>query len=420
VFRLGDLYPLPPIYHNIPRARLLAHGKAFAARMEPFAHPHIDARGMKVLKDSELGAACVSASLGSADEHATNTDAALVVMENALTSLYSQVKDLANGQYQAGLASTVQHRANSALTAAAPDSVLVDAGVNPEQDVLYPIHLAAGLLLSDGSTLLAREDIALEYGCSMDPITKLTFAMQAVEGRGATIYAGAVLNANALHTEQVQETDDGEKRQLFPAGQVSAGQTPVKHVAENRTPATGNVPRSGVQGTPAQGCSAVATVLTPTLKTATRFDGSRATVGTELSHSQGVTVLAILQVDQFGVCHAPQARARSWLHENGYGHVAVYAHNKKGQLMRLHGRDLCRVRAESPVACTDAGSCVSPLFSASPISLARAPKHLTVAAAPSQAGAVTNVSGALEGDMPSLPQPTLVRSLIDACVGIYR
>ena len=38
--------------------------------------------------------------------------------------------------------------------------------------------------------------------------------------------------------------------------------------------------------------------------------------------------VALLHVDQFGICHAPHAKARAWLHESGRGSTRVLVHNR--------------------------------------------------------------------------------------------
>lgn len=40
----------------------------------------------------------------------------------------------------------------------------------------------------------------------------------------------------------------------------------------------------------------------------------------------------LLQVDQFGVCHAPYAMARSILTEHNYGHVLCVVHDTFGEV----------------------------------------------------------------------------------------
>ena len=46
-----------------------------------------------------------------------------------------------------------------------------------EQDDLYPVHLAAGVLFADGERLLARQLKGLEYGCSADAVVRLSGAL---------------------------------------------------------------------------------------------------------------------------------------------------------------------------------------------------------------------------------------------------
>jgi cytidine deaminase len=46
-----------------------------------------------------------------------------------------------------------------------------------DQDHLYPVHLAAGVLFADGGRLLARQLKGLEYGCSADAVVRLSGAL---------------------------------------------------------------------------------------------------------------------------------------------------------------------------------------------------------------------------------------------------
>lgn len=50
------------------------------------------------------------------------------------------------------------------------------------------------------------------------------------------------------------------------------------------------------------------------------------------SSSQKVAPVVLLQVDQFGVCHAPYAMARSILSEHNYGEVLCIVHDAFGDL----------------------------------------------------------------------------------------
>jgi cytidine deaminase len=178
ICRLAELFPLPPVYHRVPRASLVAHGTAFAARMAPF--------------DAAAAAAAVAA--GAA------TCAPGLDLAAACAALYASV------------------RATAAAATAA--------------DYLYPIHRAAGVLFSDGSVSLAREDKCLEYGCTRDAVVALSAAIAAAAAAAAQ-------------------------------------------------PPRGTAPRPVV----------------------------------------------LIQTDQFGVCTAPAAAPRAWLHEYGHGAVAVPAHD---------------------------------------------------------------------------------------------
>jgi hypothetical protein len=194
---MGDLYPLPHPYNGVPRASLLAHAAALTCKpsFQPFAPPNIDASGLSF--DASGGS---SSSGGS--------------VEAALAALYAEVVACAR------------------------------AGGDPA-DQLYPVHLAAGVLLSDGRTAVAREDKGLEFGCTVEaPVKLIPFIQQAAAAAAAT----------------------------------------------------------------AGGGGGAATAPRP---------------------------LAVLQADQFGVLHAPHARARAWLYERGHGSAVVYAHDAStGTLVR--------------------------------------------------------------------------------------
>lgn len=191
VYRLGDLYPHPPLYNGVPRGRLPAHAGTFATRASPFAPPHIDARGFVPTPGSRLSADVAAAAAAPGAE----AGAGLGVVEAALARLHAHLT----------------------AVAAAPDPA----------DQLYPVNLAAGALLADGGTISAREDKGLEYGCTVEAPVKLAAALLAAARRG-------------------------------------------------------------------------------------------------------VRPLAVLVVDQWGVLHAPSARARSWLYERGFGATAVFVHDAAG------------------------------------------------------------------------------------------
>lgn len=54
---------------------------------------------------------------------------------------------------------------------------------------------------------------------------------------------------------------------------------------------------------------------------------------TQLAHSMesqpaSVKVMMLVQVDQYGIAHAPFGGARAFLKEFGHGHVQVIVHNR--------------------------------------------------------------------------------------------
>lgn len=196
VYRLGDLYPLPPVYNGVRRGDLPAFAATLAARAQPFAPPHIDARGFVPTAGSHLASEVAAASSAPGAE----VGAGLAVVERALMALHGHIRAIAKAF--------------------------------DEADHLYPINLAAGVLFSDGTTVTAREDKGLEYGCTVEAPVKLCVALLAARKRG----------------------------------------------------------------------------LRP---------------------------LVMLVTDQYGTLHAPNARARSWLYERGFGATVVFAHDAAGALVRV-------------------------------------------------------------------------------------
>ena len=115
-YRLLELYPYAPLYHGVPHAQLADRGAAFAARCAP-------------------------------------------VTEGALAALAAGAPHLAPLLH----AAVALHAAVLALAAKPHDG-----------DALYPVHLAAGALLSTGGVALARQLKGLEYGCSADAVVRLS------------------------------------------------------------------------------------------------------------------------------------------------------------------------------------------------------------------------------------------------------
>lgn len=195
ICRLGDLYPCAPIYHRVNRDDLVTTGSAFSRRMQPFDEAAADACIRLALASAQVtaskGPSSQSASSSADGKASGKTEMTEDQLQAKLLLLYQAVKTLAQTE---------------------------NGG-----DQLYPIHRAAGMLFEDGSHVLAREDKCLEYGCSIDAVSRLS---------------------------------------LFIAQSADCGIKPL--------------------------------VLIPT--------------------------------DQFGICTAPAAEPRAWLHEYGYDHVVVPAH----------------------------------------------------------------------------------------------
>ena len=122
---LSELYPHPPLYHGVPNAQLAGVGQAFA----------------QGVAEAASGAALAAALAG----------ARLPAAPAAALALHQAVARLAAEPH--------------------------------EMDDLYPVHLAAGALFSDGESVLARQLKGLEYGCSADAVVRLTGSF----GRGRQV-----------------------------------------------------------------------------------------------------------------------------------------------------------------------------------------------------------------------------------------
>ena len=239
--RLGDLYPHASIYHTIPRSLAPMAAAAFAAAAQPLDEGGaVSGRGFKVPREFALGldvsVAAITSSGGMLD-----AEAGLRVIEARIVELY--------------------HRTRAA--AAAP------ARANGN---LHPLHYAAGILFGDGEMVVARTDIGLEYGCTVDGAVKLTAAVV--------------------------------------AARESAG-------------------GSGGGGGGAGGGSG--------------DDATSNSSGSPSGDGGGVRPMVLLHVDQYGVCHAPNAVARAWYRENGYGDLVVFLHARDPTAPQLswqrYGRD---------------------------------------------------------------------------------
>eukprot|EP00455_Lapot_gusevi_P017722 TRINITY_DN19546_c0_g1_i1.p1 TRINITY_DN19546_c0_g1~~TRINITY_DN19546_c0_g1_i1.p1 ORF type:complete len:315 (-),score=34.06 TRINITY_DN19546_c0_g1_i1:215-1159(-) len=60
----------------------------------------------------------------------------------------------------------------------------------------------------------------------------------------------------------------------------------------------------------------------------------------ERAQERGVVPRCLLQVDQHGVLHAPNGRARSYLFENGFSYVVVFVHTPQGQIVTATAAEL--------------------------------------------------------------------------------
>lgn len=155
VYRLSDLYPHAPRLSGTPRARVAEEAAAFSARAAAFAP---DVCGLSPAAGSPLAAAVAGGGAAGA----------AAAIGSALESLY----------------------ARALLLARRGDS----------SDDLYPLALAAGILLADGRALLAREHKALEWGCTLEAPLALAGALAEAAAAGAPPLAMLLVDQfGALH-----------------------------------------------------------------------------------------------------------------------------------------------------------------------------------------------------------------------------
>lgn len=152
IFSLAEMYPVPPLYHRVERKNLVDTATEFASIMEHFAPQTGESTGLRKVSQTiekrlrALQAADPSFSLDAWMQDTKDSRSLLDSIEEKLQTLYAQAQQTA-------------------------------ADIVPA-DSLYPIHLAAGLLFSDGSIHVARQDKCLEYGCSIDGSEKLSYLVK--------------------------------------------------------------------------------------------------------------------------------------------------------------------------------------------------------------------------------------------------
>lgn len=129
VTTLAELYPFPSIYDRVPRNDVLDHARAFCSR------------------------ACSGGS-SARPEHSSPANGKSADAANA-DFVTDQMKLLAND--------TERRVYSAALEATARDA----------RDDLFPLRYAAGVLFSDGEIRTTWQHKTLEYGSSLDPISKL-------------------------------------------------------------------------------------------------------------------------------------------------------------------------------------------------------------------------------------------------------
>ena len=139
---------------------------------------------------------------------------------------------------------------------------------------IHPLKLAAAVLFSDGMIESAWQLKALEFGCSLDPVSQLLAHIERRRAAVERLYCSSCYSAKApLPSAPLIACDDGT---TLPAPNAAGIVTPI----------------------------------------------------------------AILMIDQVGVCHAPFAQGRSLLVEHGYGAARVFVHDSDGVLRVVRAADL--------------------------------------------------------------------------------
>jgi hypothetical protein len=127
-------------------------------------------------------------------------------------------------------------------------------------DILHPIRFSAAVLFEDGTIESAWMLKALEYGCTLDPVSQL-----------------------------------------------------IRDIEKKR----------------------VCAICSSSISNGTEAASADSAAGSGVSiHQAGLLCkpVSLVMCDQFGVCHAPFAQARSLLSEHGYGYLTVLVHGEDGAL----------------------------------------------------------------------------------------
>lgn len=205
VSTLAELYPFPSLYDRVPRGEVLDHARAFCSR---------------VVASCDCG------------DHSSS-----VTADNKLTP--ENGKD-APQRFIAEQATLLADDKERQVYAKA-----LEATARDNRDDLFPLRYAAGVLFSDGEIRTVWQHKTLEYGSSLDPISKLIPFIEAKQIAG----------------------------------------------------------------------------------------------------EDGATAVFMLQVDQFGILHAPSARARAYFFEYAFHDLEMAVHDTDGKLKRVKVDQLV---AESP------------------------------------------------------------------------
>lgn len=146
VSTLAELYPFPSLYDRVPRGEVLDHARAFCSR-------------------SIASCGCSAHDADSATVNGKHTT------ENGKDPLQRFVSE------QAALLADDKERQ---VYAAA-----LEATARDNRDDLFPLRYAAGVLFSDGEIRTTWQHKTLEYGSSLDPISKLIPFIEAKQTVGA-------------------------------------------------------------------------------------------------------------------------------------------------------------------------------------------------------------------------------------------
>jgi cytidine deaminase len=163
-----------------------------------------------------------------------------------------------------------------------------------DKDDVHPLRLAAAVMFDNGEISCSWQKKGMEYGCTLDPVSQLVHEMEKKKMLCSSC-------ASSISVDRVESTDS----------MLSQMPSPSSHSASPPLPSFSTLSVSTT--------AAAATTM----------------------YVYSSRPILLVMCDQFGICHAPVAMARSLLTEYGLGDLSIAVHNcEKGNIDLIRAEEL--------------------------------------------------------------------------------